>query len=136
MEAASKPALDRAEEIVGWISGDYLTEFAYLTITRELAHFRLVPPHSRHRLLLGPGNVGPPLSANVRAISAAADADERFAFALGLYRDALHEPNELFKIARLFGVLEALAYALKDNDPLSEGDPQNACVGERGPVRG
>ena len=37
-------------------------------------------------------------------------------FALGMYREALHEQNQLFKIARLFGVLEALAYALKDKE--------------------
>ena len=116
MAAASKPVLDRAEQIVGWISGDYLTEFANLIVTNERAYFNVVPPHSNQRLLLGPGNVGASLVANIKAISSAADADERFAFALGMYRDALHEKNEQFKIVRLFNVLEGLAYALKESN--------------------
>lgn len=113
MERAARPKLDRAEQLVGWITGDYLNDFAYLTATSDQYYFRVVPPHTRHRMLLGPGNVGEALSHNVKGISDAADADERFAFALSLYRDALHEANKLFMIARLFGVLEALAYALK-----------------------
>ncbi len=113
MERAAQPKLSRAEQLVGWITGDYLNDFAYLTATSEQYYFRVVPPQTRRRMLLGPGNVGEALGRNLKAINDAADADERFAFALSLYRDGLHEANKLFKIARLFGVLEALAYALK-----------------------
>ena len=113
MERDAQPKLDRAEQLVGWITGDYLSDFAYLTATSEDYYLRLVPPHSRRRMLLGPGNIGEDLGRNLNSINEAADEDEHFAFALSLYRDALHEANQLFKIARLFSVLEALAYALK-----------------------
>jgi hypothetical protein len=113
LEETARPVLERAEQIVGWITGDFLTEFAYLTGTNEKYYFRVVAPTSRRRQLLGPGNVGAALGESIQRIAAAADADERFGFALSLYRDALHERNKQFKIARLFGVLEALAYALK-----------------------
>jgi hypothetical protein len=63
--------------------------------------------------MLGQGNVGPALQSNITNILQLAEKDERFAYALSLHRDALHESNKLFKIARLFNVLEALAYALK-----------------------
>jgi hypothetical protein len=113
LEAAAKPFLDRAEQLISWVSGDNLTEFAYLIATEAQAYFRLTPPHSSRRLLLGPGNVGKDLQHNVDNIRQSADIDERFALALSMYRDALHEKNVLFKIARLFSVLESLAYALK-----------------------
>jgi hypothetical protein len=113
MENAASPHLERAEQLIGWISGDYLNEFAYFTAATTGYCFRLVPPQSHRRLLLGPGNVGEALAQNIKNIGSLADADERFAFALSLYRDALHEKNLHFKIARLFSVLESLSYALK-----------------------
>src|SRR5262245_36838409 len=66
-------------------------------------------PPTRRRMRLGPGN----LETNIANIRDAADSDEHFAFALSRYGDALHERNNHFKIARLFSVLEGLAYALK-----------------------
>jgi hypothetical protein len=36
-----------------------------------------------------------------------------------MFADAAHEPNPLFKVCRLFNVLESLAYALKDGDTRS-----------------
>lgn len=116
MERVAQPRLDRAEQLLSWITGDDLHDVAFLTATSERLYFRVVPPHSRRRMRLGPGNVGEALARNLSAISEAVDADERFAFSLSLYRDALHEKNKLFKIARLFSVLEALAYGLKEKD--------------------
>ena len=94
MERDAQPKLDRAEQLVGWITGDYLSDFAYLTATSEDYYLRLVPPHSRRRMLLGPGNIGEDLGRNLNSINEAADEDEHFAFALSLYRDALHEANQ------------------------------------------
>ena len=48
-------------------------------------------------------------------IRQAADEDVRFAFAMAMFADAAYEPNPLFKVCRLFNVLESLAYALKNN---------------------
>jgi hypothetical protein len=115
MEAEAAPHLNKAEQLLAWITGDSVTEFAFVTATRDQLYFRAVPPHNRRRLLLGPGNVGEHLQQNVSQIFVAIDKDEHFAFALSLYGDALHERNKGFKIARLFNVLEALAYALKDD---------------------
>lgn len=116
MEAEAMPDLVRAEQLVGWISGDYLQDFALIVAATDEIYVRTVPPQSRRRLLLGPGNTGTDLKRNIDNIRDAADRDVRFAFALSLYRDALHETNKQFKIARLFSVLEALAYALKSGD--------------------
>jgi len=136
LEGQAKPFLDRAEQLVGWVSGDNLTEFAFLIATEAQAYFRLTPPHSHRRLLLGPGNVGEALKRNIDGIKQAADADERFELALSMYRDALHEKNKLFKIARLFSVLESLAYALISDDVRSRKairtmlGLENGAVGE------
>ena len=113
MEAEAFADLGRAEQLVGWISGDYLQDFAFVIAATDRIYIRLLPPHSQRRQMLGPGNVGPALQSNITNILQLAEKDERFAYALSLHRDALHEPNKLFKIARLFNVLEALAYALK-----------------------
>ncbi|MFN3348198.1 hypothetical protein [Pseudorhodoplanes sp.] len=113
IEREGRERFESAEQLVGWITGDYLNEFAYLSATSSQYFLRMVPPHSRRRLLLGPGNIGPALANNINKLRELTALDDRFAFAPSLYRDALHERNLLFKAARLFGVLEALAYALK-----------------------
>jgi hypothetical protein len=116
MEALALPHLNQAEQLLAWITGDNVTAFASLVATQGQLYFKATPPHSRQRMLLGPGNIGHNLERNVAKIRDAANGDEHFAFALSLYSDALHERNKLFKIARLFNVLEALAYALKTQE--------------------
>jgi hypothetical protein len=113
MEAEALPELGRAEQLIGWISGNYLHDFSFIMAAVDEIYIRLLPPAASRRMLLGPGNVGEALQRNIEKIRDLAAGDERFAYALSLYRDALHETNKLFKIARLFAVLEALAYALK-----------------------
>jgi hypothetical protein len=113
MEAEARRDFENAEQLVGLITGDYLQEFAFVCAASDQIYVRLVAPTSRRRLLFGPGNVGAALANNLQNIGALCASDERFAYALSTYRDALHETNKLFKIARLFNVLEALAYALK-----------------------
>jgi hypothetical protein len=110
---STRPDLVRAEQLIGWISGNFLHEFAFVAAASDQIYVRLLLPSGDRRLLLGFGNVGEDLQRNVENIREAAERDERFAYALSLYRDALHEANKLFKIARLFTVLEALAWALK-----------------------
>ena len=79
---------------------------------------------------LGFGNTGADFKANIDRIRQAADEDPRFAFAMALLADAQHEPNQLFKICRLFNVLESLAYALK-----SDSEKKDAKVGSRRAVK-
>ncbi|NRQ25941.1 hypothetical protein [Aliiroseovarius sp. xm-g-7] len=114
LEAGARGSLERAEQIIAWATGDRLTEFAYVTVTAaDPPFFRMVPPHSRRRLRLGFGNTDEAFQGNVERIRQAADEDPRFAFAMAMFADAAHEPNPLFKVCRLFNVLESLAYALK-----------------------
>lgn len=114
LEAGARASLERAEQIIAWATGDRLNVFAYVTVTDdEPPFFRMVPPHSRRRLRLGFGNTDGAFQGNVDRIRQAADEDPRFAFAIATFGDAAHEPNPLFKVCRLFNVLESLAYALK-----------------------
>lgn len=114
LEARARASLERAEQIIAWATGDRLTEFAYVTATAdEPPFFRMVTPHSRRRLRLGFGNTDEAFQGKVERIGQAADEDPRFAFAMTMFADAAHEPNPLFKVCRLFNVLESLAYALK-----------------------
>lgn len=114
LETKATPKLQRAEQLIAWLTGNELTEFAYISVnSTELPYFRLVPPLTRRRLRLGLGNVGDDLKGNIDRIRAAADDDPRFAFAMSLFTDATRELNPIFKICRLFNVLESLAYALK-----------------------
>jgi hypothetical protein len=113
MEASALPHLDKAEQLIGWMTGDYLSHFAFVVVTTEGTSVRLTPPASRRRQMFGAGHTGATPGQNVRNLGLLVDSNERFAFALSLYRDALHEKNVLFKIARFFAVLESLAYALK-----------------------
>jgi hypothetical protein len=114
LEAGARASLERAEQIIAWATGDRLTEFAYITVTADATpFFRMVPPHSRRRLRLGFGNTDEAFQGNVERIRQAAEEDPRFAFGMAMFADAAHEPNPLFKVCRLFNVLESLAYALK-----------------------
>jgi hypothetical protein len=115
LEIGARDSLERAEQIIAWATGERLTEFAFVTVTdKDQPYFRMAPPYSRRRLRLGFGNTGDAFQSNVERIKQAADEDPRFAFAMALFTDAAHEPNPLFKVCRLFNVLESLAYALKD----------------------
>lgn len=114
LEAEAQAHLEQAEQIIAWVSGERLTEFAYVTVTGQYPPvFRMVPPHSRRRQRLGFGNTADAFQISVDRIRQAADEDPRFAFAMSMFADATHEANPLFKVCRLFNVLESLAYALK-----------------------
>ncbi|MCK2086749.1 hypothetical protein MXC99_00885 [Thauera aromatica] len=117
LEAAAHAKIEQAEQIIAWVSGERLTEFAYVTLTDQAPpFFRMVPPHSRRRQHLGFGNTAKALQEKVDRIREAAEEDPRFAFAMSLFADATREKNPLFKVCRLFNVLESLAYALKGEE--------------------
>ena len=116
MEKNAESALMIPEKIVGWAAGEVLTPFAFVTNKIEQHYFRVVPPHSRRRQSLGFGNTGKDYSNLIQRMIECAKDDEQFLFALILYKDALNESNQVFKMARLFSVLESLAYKLKSQE--------------------
>ncbi|MFC3606952.1 hypothetical protein [Stutzerimonas tarimensis] len=116
MEKYAESELEIPEKIAGWVAGEKLTPFSYITCKSDLNYFRTVPPHSRQRQRLGFGNVGSDYANQIQRMVECAQTDEHFLFALSLYRDALSESNQVFKIARFFSVLESLAYKLKSQD--------------------
>lgn len=116
MEKHAESELAIPEKIVGWAAGEELTQFAYVTNKIEQQYFRVVPPHSRRRQRLGFGNTGTDYSNQIQRMIECAEKDEHFLFALSLYKDALNESNQTFKIARYFSVLESLAYKIKSQE--------------------
>lgn len=114
-EQAATSMLELGEQLLSWISGDHLKPFSVVTSLEKVGDtfIRFIPPHSRRRVRLGFGNSQADIQRTAKKILSAAEEDEHFAFALSLLSDATHEPNPKFKLARLFNVLEALAYALK-----------------------
>ncbi len=117
LEANARANLEQAMQIIAWVSGERLTEFAYVTVTgQDPPFFRMLPPNSRRRQRLGFGNTADAFQKSVDRTRLAAQEDPRFAFAMAIFADATHEVNPLFKVCRLFNVLESLAYALKGKD--------------------
>lgn len=116
MEKRAESELTIPEKIVGWAAGEELTPFAYVTNSIKQNYFRVVPPHSRRRQRLGFGNTGADFSGQIQRMIGCAQSDEHFLFALSLYKDALNESNQIFKIARFFSVLESLAYKIKSDE--------------------
>lgn len=125
MEKYAESELEIPEKIAGWVAGEKLTPFSYITCKSDLNYFRVLPPNSRQRQRLGFGNVGSDYTNQIQRMVECAQTDEHFLFALSLYRDALSESNQVFKIARFFSVLESLAYKIK-----SQGCPSRKAVKE------
>jgi hypothetical protein len=113
METEATPALERARAIASWSAGATAIPFAFVIATQEGTYCRMVPPRETRRIRLGFGNTGVDYTKQLSRIFDAAEYDERFAFALTLFRDALREPNAEFRISRFYACLEALAYHLK-----------------------
>jgi hypothetical protein len=113
LEDLVRPRLERSRLVLSWATGDNVVPFAVATATLSSFYFRLLPPSSRYRRRLGFGNTGADFQSQIERIAKATASDEHFSFALALLHDALHEPNHLFRIARLFNVLESLAANLK-----------------------
>lgn len=113
LERVAQPQLDRIRMLLSWLSGEWPEPFAMVTATEDKTYFRLLPNQSRKRQRLGFGNVGADISGQLFRLLKLAESDERFAFALSMFRDALREENPEFKVARMFSCLEALTYRIK-----------------------
>ena len=111
---ASRPVFDRAEQAISWISGNFPTPFMEFVALESGVFASFIPPPSEtRRMHLSFGDHSAEQQDRVNNLIEAASMDERFSFGLSMYRDATHERNPQFQIARLFSVLESFAYALK-----------------------
>lgn len=116
LERIAMPFLDRARAVLSWATGEVPEPFALVTVTTKGAYFRLTPEQSRRRQRLGFGNTGADFQGQLHRLMKYAEEDERFAFALSMYSNALREQNPEFRAARHFSCLEALAYRIKDDE--------------------
>lgn len=97
--------------ITSFISGDPMIEFARLIKSDDNTFFRMIPWQSRKRQKL--------FFSKDEAKSffeTASKISLNQEYYLSLLYDANHERNPLFKIARYFGVLEALSNSYKQHD--------------------
>jgi hypothetical protein len=114
LERLAAPRLERARRIFSWISSGEVTAFASVIATADKTFFRPVPPpHADRRMLFGLGGTKKDYQESIGRIAKKLTEDERFAFALSLYHDALRESDQQFRVARMFNVLESLAYDIK-----------------------
>lgn len=113
LETRAGPDLDRARLLVAWSAGEVPEPIARVTVTSAGCFFRLHLPFSRERQRLGLGNEREPHEAALRRLYAAMESDDRFAFAVSLFREALREQNAEFRAARFFACLEALTYRIR-----------------------
>lgn len=116
LESSAQKQLLIPEKIAGWSAGEPLIPFAYITCDTDQHYFRVLPPNSRRRQRLGFGNTGTEYSSQISRMIDCAEKDEHFLFAIGLYKDALVENNQIFRIARFFSCLESLAYKIKSSE--------------------
>ncbi len=117
LERLAAPRLERARRIFSWISSGEITAFASVIATSETTSFRPIPPpQSDRQMLFGLGGTKSDYQASINRIANKLVEDERFAFALSLYHDALRESDQRFRIARMFNVLESLANDIKTKE--------------------
>jgi hypothetical protein len=112
LEELAARRLEHAQRVLSWVSAGNVSAIGIAIATSSGVFVRSTPRDYTSRIVLFGGNRDQ-FQETVLAISDRATVDERFAFALSLYRDALAEPNPQFRIARMYNVLEALAYRVK-----------------------
>ncbi len=112
LEKEAREEFKKAIKVLSWATGDEISHFGVLTLTKDQSYFRLSLPHSNKRIRLGFGNTGPDFENQIKSILAAIEKDEHFEFGLSMYHDALKESNPKFQIARFFCCLECLAHKI------------------------
>lgn len=116
LEKEAREEFKKAIKVLGWATGDEISPFGVLTLTKDQSYFRLSLPHSNKRIRLGFGNTGPDFENQIKSILAAIEKDEHFEFGISMYHDALKESNPKFQIARFFCCLECLAHKIKSEE--------------------
>jgi hypothetical protein len=115
---SSADRLSKARHVLSWCTAKDVTPIGTVIATAGNTFFKPIAQPTRNRMMLfGLGDTESSFQAALLRIASRADADERFAFSLSLYHDALKEENPQFRIARFFNVLEALASKLKAQWP-------------------
>jgi len=102
--------------VISWASGDEISAFGILTLTKAQSYFRLLLPHSNNRIRLGFGNTGQDFNNQIKSLIEAIEKDEHFEFGISMYHDALKESNPQFQIARFFCCLECFAHKIKSKE--------------------
>ena len=97
--------------IVSFISGDSITEFGRIIKIESETFFRMIPIFSRKRQKLFFSK-----EQEVSFYENAHKISTSNRFFMSLLHDANHETNPLFKLARYFGVLEAISNGYKQPD--------------------
>ena len=114
LDTSASARLEQARRVLSWVSGRDVTAVGMVIATLDKVFFRpLPPPHKSRQFLFGVGGSWEDFQSTILRIASRMRTDERFAFALSLYHDALKEPNGQFRIGRMFNVLECLAATLK-----------------------
>jgi hypothetical protein len=109
-EEKTKNLFITAQKLISITSGETPECFATIVSNRNSSYFNICPPFSAKRYHVGSGYLTN-ISNNFDRLHELRGINESFDFCLGLYSDSLtgREPNSLFRIARLFNVLEGLA---------------------------
>lgn len=111
--SATFSTFERARNTVSWICSETPELFAVIVHRTEGPEFSLRPQFTRRKQKLVLVGDSENLRTTPRQLFAAAAVDERFSFALTMYRDALRDTDTEFRISRFFMCLESLAYRLK-----------------------
>lgn len=97
--------------ILSFISGDSLTEFGRIVKLETQTYFRMIPFFSRKRQKLYFSK-----EEEESFYATALEISTSNRFFMSLLHDANHELNTLFRIARYFGVLEAISNRYQQSD--------------------
>lgn len=111
LEESVEKSIYKLKLITSFISGDPLIEFARLLKNDDTTYFRMIPWQGRKRQKL--------FFSKEEAKSffeTASKISLNQEYYLSLLYDANHEQNPLFRIARYFGVLEAISNSYKQPD--------------------
>lgn len=103
--------IQKLKLITSFISGDALIEFARLIKNDDNTYFRMIPWQSRKRQKLFFSK-----EEEKSFFDLASKISLNQEYFLSLLYDANHERNPLFRIARYFGVLEAISNSYKQSD--------------------
>jgi len=117
METQLDSSIYKLKLITSFISGDPLIEFARIIKNGENTFFRMIPFQSRKRQKLFFSK-----EESESFYTKAAFISTNQEYFLSLLHDANHENNLHFRLARYFGVLEALSNKYKQSDHFGSKD--------------
>lgn len=122
-------SFSKARQVLSWVSGEEVAPVAYVVLHTQGVAFQVMPPRSRkrQRLWFGAKEVDQ-FELSAVTLATASENDSNLGFALELFHDAVRESNDLFRIVRLYNVLECLAAKHKE-DGVGSRDAVRAMLG-------